>query len=217
MEVPGEACESPATVFHGPYQSVFQNAESLDFSSSKKRGCLQETASTEMRLSKLSPSKAIICCPEKECESASLVMQAAVSRIHFHKSLTGSKSDSSLSSSARARADRHRKQRQSRRFPSGALRVGHKGCAAAEVHSRELCRSVTQVWRVVVARAPPPTAASSSISETARELCKAELSVIFGLSYGVQRTGRGGTAPGAAAPLPLKVVVRKSFCLECLC
>lgn len=190
MEIPGEACESPDTVFHGPYQSVFQNAESLDFSSSKKRCCLQETASTEMHLSKLSPSKAIICCPEKECESASLVMQAAVSRIHFHKSLTGSKSDSSLSSSGSGRADATESSGSRAGFLRGA-ESGHKGCAAAEVHSRELC-SLRDASVASSSRACTTTnSSSSSISETARELCKA-VSVSLGLAMESSELGEVG-------------------------
>ncbi|KAF4113183.1 androgen receptor isoform X2 [Onychostoma macrolepis] len=193
MEVPGEACESPDAVFHGPYQSVFQNAESLDFSSFKKRGCLQETALTEMRLSKLSPSKGIICCPEKECESASLVMQAAASRIHFHKSLTGSKSDSSLSSSGSGRADATESSGSRAGFLWGA-ESGQKGCAAVEVHSRELCSvrdaSVASSSRACTSN-NTNSSSSSSISETARELCKA-VSVSLGLAMESSELGEVG-------------------------
>ncbi|XP_026067756.1 androgen receptor [Carassius auratus] len=172
MDVPGEACESPDAVFHRTYQSVFQNvcvarannAESLDFSSSEKRGCLQETASTEKRPSKLSPSKGIICCPKKECESASSVMRSSI----------GSKSDTSLSCSGRADATESSGSRAG--FLRGA-ESGQKSCATAEVHSRRDARVASS------SRACNTTtsSSSSSISETARELCKA-VSVSLGLA-----------------------------------
>ncbi len=194
MDVAVEACESPDAVFHGPYQSVFQNAESLDFSSSKKRGCLRETASTEMRLSKLSPSKRI-CCPENECESASSVMQATASRIHFYKSSTGSKSNSPLSSSGSGRSDAI----ESSSSRAGLLRgaeLGQKGCSAAAVHSRELCL-VRDACVASSSRACTTTTntndsnRSSSISETARELCKA-VSVSLGLAMESSELGEVG-------------------------
>ncbi|XP_050965459.1 androgen receptor [Labeo rohita] len=215
MEVPvglGEACESPDAVFHGPYQSVFQsvrvarasNPESLDFSSYKKCGCLQETASREMRLSKLSHGKGILCCLEKECESASSVMQAPSSRIHFLKSSTGSKSDSSLSSSGSGRADATESSGSRAGFLRGAER-GQKGCGAAEVHTRELCSgrdaSVASSSRACTTSSSSggggDSSSSSSISETARELCKA-VSVSLGLAMESSELGEVG--PHQAPP-----------------
>ncbi|XP_042612314.1 androgen receptor-like [Cyprinus carpio] len=207
MEVPvglGEACESPDAVFHGIYQSVFQNVrfarasnhESLDFSSSKKCGCLQETASREMRLSKLSPGKEIICCPEKECESASLVMQAAASRniIHFLKSSTGSKSDSSLSFSGSGRADATESSGSRDSLFRGA-ESGQKGCGTVEVHTRELGSSrdasVASRSRACTSSSGDGDNSSSSISETARELCKA-VSVSLGLAMESSELGEVG-------------------------
>nr|AMQ81677.1 androgen receptor protein [Luciobarbus capito] len=200
MEVPGEACESPDAVFHGPYQSVFQNAESLDFSISKKHGCLQETASTELLLTKLSPSKGIICCPEKECEGASLVIQAAANRIYFHKSLTGSKIDSSLSSSASGRADATESSGSRASFLRGA-EIGQKGFAAAEVHSRELCsaRDASVASSSRACTTTTTSRSSSSISETALELCKA-VSVSSGLAMESSELGEEGSH---YAPPPL--------------
>ncbi|KAK2911961.1 hypothetical protein Q8A67_004094 [Cirrhinus molitorella] len=200
MEVPvrlGEACESAEAVFHGPYQSVFQSVrvaraskpESLDFSSSKKCGCLQETASREMRLSKLSPGKGIICCPEKECESAGSVIQAHSSRIHFLKSTTRSKCDSSLSSIDSGRTDATESSDSRTGFLRGAEN-GQKGCGAAEVKTREFCTgrdaSVASSSRACTTTTTTTTSgggdsSSSSISETARELCKA-VSVSLGLA-----------------------------------
>uniref|UniRef100_A0A671LDL2 Androgen receptor n=1 Tax=Sinocyclocheilus anshuiensis TaxID=1608454 RepID=A0A671LDL2_9TELE len=206
MEVPvglGEACESPDAGFHGPYQSVFQNVrvarssnhESLDFSSSKKCGCLQETASREMRLSKLSPGRGIICCPEKECESASLVMQAAASHINFLKSSTGSKSDSSLSSSGSGRADATESSGSRAGFLRGA-ESGQKRCGAVEVHTRELGSSrdasVASRSRACTTSSSSSSGdSSSSISETARELCKA-VSVSLGLAMESSELGEVG-------------------------
>ncbi len=139
-------------------------------------------------------------------------MQAAVSRIHFHKSLTGSKSDSSLSSSGSGRADESSGSRAG--FLRGA-ESGHKGCAAAEVHSRELC-SLRDASVASSSRACTTTnSSSSSISETARELCKA-VSVSLGLAMESSELGEVDRTM-RRRPLPLKVVVRKSFCLECLC
>uniref|UniRef100_A0A672QEK0 Androgen receptor n=1 Tax=Sinocyclocheilus grahami TaxID=75366 RepID=A0A672QEK0_SINGR len=194
MEVPvglREACESPDAGFHGPYQSVFQNVrvarasnpESLDFSSSKKCGCLQETASREMRLSKLSPGRGVICCPEKECESASLVMQSS----------TGSRSDSSLSSSGSGRADATESSGSRAGFLRGA-ESGQKRCGAVEVHTRELGSSHDAS---VASRSRACTTSSSSgdssssISETARELCKA-VSVSLGLAMESSELGEVG-------------------------
>uniref|UniRef100_A0A673NEY7 Androgen receptor n=1 Tax=Sinocyclocheilus rhinocerous TaxID=307959 RepID=A0A673NEY7_9TELE len=185
MEVPvglGEACESPDAGFHGPYQSVFQNVrvarasnhESLDFSSSKKCGCLQETASREMRLSKLSPGRGIICCPEKECESASLVI----------KSDSGSgRADATESSGSRAG------------FLRGA-ESGQKRCGAVEVHTRELGSSrdasVASRSRACTTSSSSSSGDSgSSISETARELCKA-VSVSLGLAMESSELGEVG-------------------------
>ncbi|XP_067261573.1 androgen receptor isoform X3 [Chanodichthys erythropterus] len=178
-----EACESPDAVFHGHYQSVFQNVrvarannpESLDISSSKKSSCLQETASREMRLSKLSPNRGIICWPEKECESASSVIQAAASRIHFLKSSTGNKTDSSMSCSVSGRADATESSGRRAAFLRGA-ESGQKGCGAAEVHKRELGSG-----RDASVASSSRACSSSTISETARELCKA-VSVSLGLA-----------------------------------
>uniref|UniRef100_A0A671LJA3 Androgen receptor-like n=3 Tax=Sinocyclocheilus anshuiensis TaxID=1608454 RepID=A0A671LJA3_9TELE len=175
MEVPGKACESPDAGFHGPYQS--SNAESLDFSSSKKRGCLLQTASTEMRLSKLSPSKGIICCPEKECESASSVMRGS----------TGSKCDTSLSSSGRADATESSGSR------AGLLRgaeSGQKGCAEAEVNAHRDAR-VASSSRACNNTTTTSSSSSSSISETTRELCKA-VSVSLGLAMESSELGEVG-------------------------
>ncbi|XP_042580218.1 androgen receptor-like [Cyprinus carpio] len=197
MEVPEEACESPYAVFHRPYQSVFQsvrvsrasNAESLDFSSSEKRGCLQETASTEKRLSKLSHSKEIICCPEKECESESSVMRSSIR----------SKSDTSLSCSGRADATESSGSR------AGFLRgteSGPKDCAAAEVHSRRDARvaSSSRACNITTTTSTSTTSSSSSssISETARELCKA-VSVSLGLA--MESSELGEVEPHHAPPL----------------
>lgn len=213
MEVPVglvEACESPDAVFHGPYQSVFQNVrvarasnpESLDISSSKKCGCLQEGSSREMRLSELSSFRRIICCPEKEYESASSVIQAAASRIHFIKSSSGSKSDSSLSSSGSGRTDAT----ESSGSRAGFLRVvesGQKGCGAVEVHTRELGSgrdaSVASSSRACTTATITSSSSSSSsttttsctISETARELCKA-VSVSLGLAMESSELGEVG-------------------------
>ncbi|KAL1275023.1 hypothetical protein QQF64_027837 [Cirrhinus molitorella] len=216
MEVPvrlGEACESAEAVFHGPYQSVFQSVrvaraskpESLDFSSSKKCGCLQETASREMRLSKLSPGKGIICCPEKECESAGSVIQAHSSRIHFLKSTTRSKCDSSLSSIDSGRTDATESSDSRTGFLRGAEN-GQKGCGAAEVKTREFCTgrdaSVASSSRACTTTTTTTTSgggdsSSSSISETARELCKA-VSVSLGLAMESSELGEVG--PHQAPP-----------------
>uniref|UniRef100_A0A8C1YVS8 Androgen receptor n=1 Tax=Cyprinus carpio TaxID=7962 RepID=A0A8C1YVS8_CYPCA len=193
MEVPEEACESPYAVFHRPYQSVFQsvrvsrasNAESLDFSSSEKRGCLQETASTEKRLSKLSHSKGIICCPEKECESESSVMRSSIR----------SKSDTSLSCSGRADATESSGSR------AGFLRgteSGQKDCAAAEVHSRRDARVASSSRACNITTTTSTSTSSSSISETARELCKA-VSVSLGLA--MESSELGEVEPHHAPPL----------------
>ncbi|TRY96236.1 hypothetical protein DNTS_013749, partial [Danionella cerebrum] len=237
MEVPVglmEACESPDAVFHGSFQSVFQsvrvarasNPESLDISTSKKCGCLQASSSREMRLSKLSPIRGIICCPEKECESASSVIQAAASRIHFLKSSTESKSDSALSSSGSGRRDAT----ESSGSRAGFLRAaasGQKGCGAAEVHTRELSSgrdaSVSSSSRacstITTASSSSSTStssssnsstittstsssASSSISETARELCKA-VSVSLGLTMESSELGEVGPHHGPPPPPPL--------------
>lgn len=194
------ACESPDAVFHGSYQSVFQNVrvkrasntESLDLSSSKKCGFLQ-TASRDMRLSKLSPRRGIICCPEKECESTSSVIQAAASRINFLKSSTASKSDTSLSSSGSGRADATESSGSRAGFLRGA-ESGQKGYGAAEVHKRELGSgrdaSVASISRAC---------SSSTISETARELCRA-VSVSLGLAMESSELGEMG--PHHAPPPP---------------
>lgn len=188
-----EACESPDAVFHGPYQSVFQNVlvgrasnpESLDISSSKKSGYLQETASREMRISKLSPSRGIICCPEKECGSKSSVIQAAANRINFLKSSTGSKSYSSLSSSGSGRAEATESSGNRAGFLRGA-ESGQKGCGAAEVHKRELGSG-----RDASVASSSRACNSSTISETARELCKA-VSVSLGLAMESSELGEVG-------------------------
>lgn len=202
-----EACESPDADCHGPYQSVFQNVRvgrasnpgSLDISSSKKSGYLQDTASREMRLSKLSPSRGILCYPEKECESSSSVIQEAVSRINFLKSSTGSKSDSSLSSSGSGRTDATESSGSRAGFLRGA-ESGQKGCGAAEVHKRELGSgrdaSVASSSR---ACNNSSSSSSSTISETARELCKA-VSVSLGLSMESSELGEVG--PRHAPPPP---------------
>ncbi|ROI27656.1 hypothetical protein DPX16_22978 [Anabarilius grahami] len=188
-----ETCESPDAVFHGLYQSVFQNVrvarasnpESLDISSPKKSGCLQETASREMRLSKLSPNRGIICWPEKECDSASSVIQAAASRIHFLKSSTGSKSDLSMSFSGSGRADATESSGRRAGFLRGA-ESGQKGCGAAEVHKRELGSG-----RDASVASSSRACSSSTISETARELCKA-VSVSLGLAMESSELGEVG-------------------------
>ncbi|XP_043095603.1 androgen receptor [Puntigrus tetrazona] len=210
MEVQGEACEPPNAVFREPYQSVFQNVrvaragnpDNLDFYSSEKCGCLRETASREMRLSKLSPGKGIICCPEKDCESASSVMQAAGSRVPFLKSSTGSKSDSSLSFGGSGRADATVSSGCRAGFLWGA-ESGQKGCSAAEVHARELGSdrdaSVASSSRACTTNNSTSTStsttnsssSSSSISETARELCKA-VSVSLGLAMESSELGEVG-------------------------
>ncbi|XP_067294689.1 androgen receptor isoform X1 [Pseudorasbora parva] len=199
-----EACESPDTVFHGPYQSVFQTVhvaklsdpESLDISSSKKCGCLQESASREMRLSKLSPSRGIICYPEKEYESTSSVIQAAASRIHFLKSSTGSKNDSSLSPSGSGRAEATESRGSRAGFLQGA-ESGRNGYGAAEVYKREL-GSGRDASVASSSRACSSTS-TSNISETARELCKA-VSVSLGLAMESSELGEVG--PHHAPPLP---------------
>ncbi|XP_051961349.1 androgen receptor-like [Xyrauchen texanus] len=186
MEVPiglGEVYESPDAAFHGPYQSVFQSvrvvranntsvSESLDISSTKKYGSLHDKAAREMRLSKLSPSKAK-CCPEKECESASSLMATEASRFHFLKSSTGSKSALSLSCGGRADMGLHR-----------GAESGWKCSGAAEVLSREL--GLSRDASVASSRA-----CSSTISETARELCKA-VSVSLGLAMESSELGEVG-------------------------
>ncbi|XP_026104666.1 androgen receptor [Carassius auratus] len=210
MEVPvslGEACESPDAVFHGLFQSVFQNVrvarannhESLDFSSSRKCGFLQETASREMRLSKLSPGRGIIYSPEKESESASLVMQAASRNvIQFLRSSTGSKSDASLSSSGPGRADATESSGSRAGFSRGA-ESGQKGCGAVEVHTRELGSSrdasVASRSRACTSTRTSSSgdgdSSSNSISETARELYKA-VSVSLGLAMESSELGEVG-------------------------
>ncbi|XP_059404052.1 androgen receptor [Carassius carassius] len=210
MEVPvglGEACESPDAVFHGLFQSVFQNVrvarannhESLDFSSSKKCGFLQETASREMRLSKLSPGRGLIYSPEKESESANLVMQAASRNvIQFLRSSTGSKSDPSLSSSGSRRADATESSDSRAGFSRGA-ESGQKGCGAVEVHTRELGSSrdasVASRSRACTSTRTSSSgdgdSSSNSISETARELYKA-VSVSLGLAMESSELGEVG-------------------------
>ncbi|XP_051516402.1 androgen receptor [Myxocyprinus asiaticus] len=181
MEVPiglGEVYESPDAASHGPYQSVFQSvrvvranntsvSESLDISSTKKCGCLHDKAAREMRLSKLSPS------PEKECESASSLMEEEASRYHFLKSSTGSKSAQSLSSGGCADTGLH-----------WSAESGRKCSGAAEVHTREL--GLRRDASVASSRA-----CSSTISETARELCKA-VSVSLGLAMESSELGEVG-------------------------
>uniref|UniRef100_A0A673GTC8 Androgen receptor n=1 Tax=Sinocyclocheilus rhinocerous TaxID=307959 RepID=A0A673GTC8_9TELE len=129
-----------------------------------------------MRLSKLSPSKVIVCCPEKECESASSVMRSS----------TGSKCDTSLSSSGRADATESSGSRAG--FLRGA-ESGQKGCAEAEVNSHRDARVASS------SRAcnnnNNTTTSSSSISETTRELCKA-VSVSLGLAMESSELGEVG-------------------------
>ncbi|KAG1937530.1 androgen receptor [Pimephales promelas] len=195
-----EACESPEAVFHGSYQSLFQNVrvkrannESLDISSSKKCGFLQETASREMRLSKLSPRRGILRSPEKECESTISVIQLAASRIHFLKSSTESKSDSSLSSSGSGLADATESSDSRAGFLRGA-ESGQKGYGAAEVHKHELGSGRD----ASVASCSRACSSGITISETARELCKA-VSVSLGLAMESSELGEVG--PHHAPPL----------------
>ncbi|CAM4541236.1 unnamed protein product [Leuciscus chuanchicus] len=195
-----DACESPDAVFHGSYQSVFQNVrvkrasntEILDISSSKKCGFLQ-TASRDMRLSKLSPRRGIICCPEKECEGTTSVIQAAASRINFLKSSTVSKSDTSLSSNGSGRADATESSGSRAGFLRGA-ESGQKGYGAAEVHKRELGSG-----RDASVASSSRACSSSTISETARELCRA-VSVSLGLAMESSELGEVG--PHHAPPPP---------------
>ncbi|XP_065122992.1 androgen receptor [Paramisgurnus dabryanus] len=193
MEVP---VESPDAVFHGPYQSLFQNVrvvrasntESLDISSLKKCGCLRDSTPREMRLNRLSPSTGLCCCPEKEYESTSSLMEAETSRIHFLKSLTGSKSDSSCGGSARKDAT------ETNGRCSGSRRgteSGEKSGVAAEVHSSR---------DASVASSRACSSSSTTISETARELCKA-VSVSLGLAMESSELGEVG--PHHAPPTPL--------------
>ncbi|XDV20583.1 hypothetical protein PO909_025893 [Leuciscus waleckii] len=185
-----DACESPDAVFHGSYQSVFQNVrvkrasntEILDISSSKKCGFLQ-TASRDMRLSKLSPRRGIICCPEKECEGTTSVIQSS----------TVSKSDTSLSSNGSGRADATESSGSRAGFLRGA-ESGQKGYGAAEVHKRELGSG-----RDASVANSSRACSSSTISETARELCRA-VSVSLGLAMESSELGEVG--PHHAPPQP---------------
>lgn len=193
MEVPvglGEVCESPEAVFHGPYQSVFHNArvvtESWEISSSKC-GCWHDTVLREVRLSKLSPSTGI-CCPEKECESATSLMEAETSRFLFlNKNSTGSKSDSPVSSGGSGRKDAT----ESGGTCSGSRRgadTGQKSDVAPEVNTRDA--SVASSRR----------STTSTISETARELCKA-VSVSLGLAMESSELGEVGSHHAPPPPL----------------
>lgn len=211
MEVPlglGEVCESPDAVFHGPYQSVFHNArvvrasnsavaESLEVASSKKCGCLHDTVLREVRLSKLSASTGS-CCPEKECESATSLMEAETSRIRFlNKRSTGSKRDSSpVSSGGSARKDATESGGSCLRSRRGAD-TGQQSGVAAEVHTRELDSSRDASSR---ACSSSTTSSTSTISETARELCKA-VSVSLGLAMESSELGEVG--PHHAPPPPM--------------
>ncbi|KAA0717190.1 Androgen receptor [Triplophysa tibetana] len=200
----GDVCESPDAVFHGPYQSVFRVvrasnaavAQSLEMSSSKKCGCLHDTVLREMRFSKLSPITGS-CCPEKECESATSLMEAETSRIYFiNKSSTGSKGDSFVSSGGSARKDAA----ESGGSCTGSRRgadTGQKSGIADEVHTRELgsCRDAS-----VASSRACSTSSSSTISDTARELCKA-VSVSLGLAMESSELGEVG--PYHAPPPPL--------------
>ncbi|XP_051979066.1 androgen receptor-like [Xyrauchen texanus] len=202
MEVPvvlGEVSESPDAVFHGPYQSVFQSvrvvranstavSESLNIWTSKKCDCLHDKAAREMRLSKLSPSK-VICCPEKARESPSSLMEAEANRINFLKSSKGSKSALSLLSGSSDSAD-------ATEISAGlqwGAETGRKCSGAAEVRTREL--NLNRDASVASCRA-----CSSTISETARQLCKA-VSVSLGLAMESSELGEVG--PHNAPPTPL--------------